>query len=222
MNVDASLIADRYHRLAERVRDLGGDRVRIVAVTKTFPIEAVRAVRAAGCDRIGENYAQELVTKFGTWNETDGERPEIHFIGGLQTNKVRSLVGLVDLWQSADRNSLLDEIARRAPGSRVLIQVNATDEETKSGCRIAEVDALVETAIARGLRVDGLMTIGPTQPDSALTRRAFRSVSAAADRLGLAEVSMGMSADWEIAIDEGSTLIRVGSAIFGDRPPHAS
>ena len=66
------------------------------------------------------------------------------------------------------------------------------------------------------------MTIGPTQPDSALTRRAFRSVSAAADRLGLAEVSMGMSGDWEIAIDEGSTLIRVGSVIFGDRPPHAS
>jgi uncharacterized pyridoxal phosphate-containing UPF0001 family protein len=156
------------------------------------------------------------------WNETDGERPEVHFIGGLQTNKVRSLVGLVDLWQTVDRNSLLAEIARRAPGSRVLIQVNATDEDTKSGCRVDEVDALVETAIARGLRVDGLMTIGPTQPDSALTRRAFRSVSAAADRLGLAEVSMGMSGDWEIAIDEGSTLIRVGSAIFGDRPPHAS
>lgn len=212
-------IADRYHHLKERLNRLAGDRVRIVAVTKTFPIDAVRAVHAAGCERIGENYAQEVTAKFSDWTASDGDRPEIHFIGGLQTNKVRSLVGMVDLWQTVDRESLLDEIARRAPKARVLIQVNATNEATKSGCRLADVEGLVGRAIERGLRVEGLMTVGPTQPDASLTRRAFRTVAQMARQLDVTEVSMGMSGDWELAVEEGSTLIRVGSAIFGDRPP---
>lgn len=210
---------ERYQRLVERVRELGGDRVRVVAVTKTFPVEAVEAVRAVGCDRIGENYANELIAKVGEIDARSPSRPEVHFIGSVQSNKVRHLAAVVDVWQTLDRESVIAEVAARRPGARVLVQVNATAEPNKGGCVPAATEGLVAAALARGLRVEGLMTMGPTHPDLDLTRRAFAATARLAGSLGLADVSMGMSGDWEVAIDEGSTLIRVGSAIFGDRPP---
>jgi len=218
---DASAIAVRYRGLADEVRARGGERVRIVAVTKTFPPEAIAAVANAGCACIGENYAQELVDKWDRFraNVHEGPLPEVHFIGGLQSNKVRLLAPIVDLWQSVDRESVVTELARRCPGARILVQVNAVGEADKGGCDPADTESLVLAATRGGLVVDGLMTVGPTDGDPQRTRSAFRLVASMTSNLGLSEVSMGMSGDWRLAVDEGSTLIRVGSAIFGERPP---
>ena len=219
--VDATAIADRYRELADEVHGLGGERVRIVAVTKTFPAEAIAAVVAAGCVRIGENYAQELIDKWEGFTRTNepGSAPEVHFIGGLQSNKVRSLAGIVDVWQSVDRESVVAELSRRRPGARILLQVNATGETGKGGCRPEQIEGLMSAAVSGGLTVEGLMTVGPTDGDPERTRNAFRSVARIAADLDLPEISMGMSGDWRMAVAEGSTLIRVGSAIFGERPP---
>lgn len=218
-DIDPSLIADRFGALSDEVRSLAGERVRIVAVTKTFPAEAIAAVCAAGCGRIGENYAQELMDKWARFAAGGTTAPEVHFIGGLQSNKVRTMASVVDVWQTVDRESVVAELSRRRPGARIMVQVNATEEHGKGGCRVDDAERLVDTARAGGLVVEGLMTIGPTNGDPDLARRAFRAVARLAHGMGLAELSMGMSGDWRLAVDEGSTLIRVGSAIFGDRPP---
>jgi pyridoxal phosphate enzyme (YggS family) len=185
-------------------------------VTKGFGPEAVAAAAAAGCRAIGENYAQELVGKRATIERL---RPRVHFIGNLQTNKVRQLVGLVDVWSSLDRASVVDEVAKRAPGATVLVQVNSTGEAAKSGCAPDHVRALVERARAAGLRVSGLMTVGPTSGEREATAAAFRSTRALVDELGLDECSMGMSGDLELAVALGSTQVRIGTALFGPRPP---
>jgi pyridoxal phosphate enzyme (YggS family) len=177
----------------------------------------VNAVVAAGCSLIGENYAQDLLEKWPEVDET--HRPEVHFIGRLQTNKVRSLSRVVDVWQSVDRVSVIDEIARRAPGARVMLQINAAGESDKGGCAVSDLEALHERCIAQGLLVAGLMTVGPTSGEVVATRQAFETTAQLAHGLGLREVSMGMTGDLELAIDCGSTMVRIGSAIFGDRPP---
>ena len=141
----------------------------------------------------------------------------MHFIGQLQTNKVRALVGLVDVVESVDRPALVDELAKRMPRSRVLVQVDTADEPGKGGCPPADVVALVERAADRGLEVAGLMTVGPTSGGSAAARPGFRAVRALVDRLGLRVCSMGMSADLEVAVAEGATEVRIGSALFGVR-----
>jgi pyridoxal phosphate enzyme (YggS family) len=188
-------------------------------VSKTFPVEAVIAVREVGGSRFGENYAKEAIDKVEELRQRGIDGCEWHFIGALQSNKVRSLAAVIDVWQTVDRASIVDEIARRHPGARVLLQVNSTGESTKNGCAPADVESLAVSATERGLRVEGLMTMGPTEPDREITRRAFAETARLARALGLSTLSMGMSGDWEIAASEGSTLIRVGSAIFGDRPP---
>lgn len=214
-----SKAGERYLRLVDRVRELAGDRVDVVAVSKTFPVEAVMAVREVGGTRFGENYAKEAIDKVEELRRRGIDGCEWHFIGALQSNKVRSLAAVVDVWQTVDRASIVDEIARRHPRARVLLQVNSTGESTKHGCAPADVESLAVSATERGLRVEGLMTMGPTEPDREITRRAFAETARLARALGLSTLSMGMSGDWEIAVSEGSTLIRVGSAIFGDRPP---
>lgn len=205
--------------IGERIAVAGGEGVRVVAVTKGFDIAVVRAARAAGCGDIAENYAQELLSKAPAIEaDAAGERPRVHFIGRLQTNKVRQIADLVDVYDSVDRVSLIDEIARRAPGADVLIQVNSTGESSKAGCRPDEVGALIERAGASGLVVRGLMTVGPTDGDPTVTREGFALVRGLVDSFGLETCSMGMSDDLEVAIAEGSNEIRVGSALFGSRP----
>ncbi len=171
-----------------------------------------------GCDAVGENYAQEAITKIAA---VGGVHPPVHFIGRLQSNKVRSLVDVVSVWQSVDRASLIDEIAKRSAGAHIYVQVNATQEPDKGGCSPQEAPRLVERAQRAGLVVDGLMTVGPTDEDPKGTRRAFALVRALANQLGLAGCSMGMSGDLEIALAEGSTMLRVGTALFGERPSAA-
>lgn len=193
----------------------------LVAVTKTFPADAWAAVVRAGGRDVGENYAQELVAKSQDFAERfpDLPRPRVHFIGRLQSNKVRALADVVDLWQTVDRRSLIDEIARRAPGAHVLVQVNATGESDKGGCSPDDVSVLVAVARERGLVVEGLMVVGPTDGDLDRTRQAFALVARIADREDLGVRSMGMSADLDVALAEGTTMVRLGSALLGDRPP---
>ncbi len=191
--------------------------VRIVAVTKGFGPDVVRLAIEAGCEAIGENYAQELSTKRSAIEGT-GRRPEVHFIGRLQSNKVRLVADLVDVWSSLDRRSVVREVAKRAPGARVLIQVNATAEEGKGGCPVDDVPALVSAAREAGLVVEGLMTVGPTGRPPEIARSGFALVRGLVDELGLEVCSMGMSGDLEVAVEEGSTEVRIGTALFGERP----
>ena len=187
----------------------------VLPVTKTFPIEACFAAFEAGCPDIGENYAQEIVSKLGAANRPFG----VHFIGQLQTNKVRQLAPLISVYESVDRPSLVAELVKRVPGASVLIQVAALSEPGKGGCALAEVPALVATAQEAGLDVRGLMTVGPTTGGPEAARLGFRVVRQLMDRLGLRVCSMGMTDDLEVAVQEGSTQVRVGSALFGERPP---
>ena len=190
--------------------------VRLVAVTKRFGAEAVHAALAAGVEDVGENYAQELVAK-AQEVATSGAEPTWHFIGHVQRNKVKLLAPWVSLWHAVDSVRLGAEIAKRAAGAAVLVQVNATGAETQSGVAPPEVPALVDELRSLDLQVRGLMTIG-AMGDLERSRAEFRSIRALADSLELPECSMGMSGDLEAALEEGSTMIRVGTTIFGPRP----
>jgi hypothetical protein len=218
MSTVASDVARRVDEARARIERAGGRGVSIVAVTKGFGVEALLAAAAAGLHRIGENYAQEIVPKV-LGARAAGVDLEVHFIGHLQTNKIRSLAPVVDVWETVDRASAVAELARRVPqGARILVQVNSTGESNKAGCAPADVAELVAAARSSGLQVGGLMTMGPTEPDAARTRAAFRLTRELVDRHGLADCSMGMSGDLEIAVEEGATLVRLGSALFGERP----
>lgn len=195
--------------------DAGGREVRLVGVTKTFGPESWTIARTLGIDAVGENYAQEVVAKAAAVPAS--ERPPVHFIGHLQANKVRLVAGVVDVWQSVDRLSLVQEIVKRQRNPVIFIQVNTTGEEGKFGCQPERVADLVAVARDAGCVVDGLMTMGPTDQDVARTRAAFGMLRGLADELGVRERSMGMSGDLELAIEAGSTMVRVGSALFGER-----
>ncbi|HEV7865156.1 MAG TPA: YggS family pyridoxal phosphate-dependent enzyme [Acidimicrobiia bacterium] len=209
-------VADRLAAVRERVAEAAAragrppSTVRLVVVTKGVPPPVMQAALEAGAAELGENRAQELLAKAP---ELAG-RPTWHFIGRLQRNKVAALAPLVDLWQSVDRLELGRTIAGRAPGAAVLAEVNVADDPAKAGVAPDEAPALVEGLRSAGLAVDGLMTVPAAGRDP---RPAFAALAALADRLGLAEVSMGMSDDFEVAVEEGATIVRVGRAIFGPR-----
>ncbi|MEQ8841288.1 MAG: YggS family pyridoxal phosphate-dependent enzyme [Acidimicrobiales bacterium] len=216
--IDPGEVAERLEVVRARLRQAGGEAVRVVAVTKGFGADAIEAAVSAGLHDVGESYAQEAVAKLG---EADvGANPIVHFIGGLQRNKVRRLAGVVDVWQSVDRVALVDEIARRSPGARMMVQVDISGEEAKGGCPPDEAGGLVDHAAAAGLVVEGLMGIGPVG-EPAAARPGFGRLRRLVDDLGLAECSMGMTDDLEVAVGEGSTMIRVGTALFGPRPPRS-
>jgi len=207
-------IAERLARVRQQIDDAGGTDVEILAVTKGHGIAAIEAAAAVGLTAIGENYAQELVAKVsGTPLDV-----AVHFIGQLQTNKVRQIVDIVDVFETVDRPSLIAEIAKRAPGAHVLIQVDTTGEPGKGGCSPADVAQLVERSLTAGLVVDGLMNVGPTEGGAEAGREGFRIVRGLCDELGLATCSMGMTDDFIVAVQEGSTRVRLGSALFGMRP----
>ena len=217
----AADVADRLAEVRARIEAAGrsADDVTVVAVTKGFGPEAVDAATAAGIADVGENYAQELATKVDDAGPDAGRR--WHFLGRVQRNKVRSIAAAVHLWQGVDRVAAGEEIARRAPGARVLVQVRIDGDDAggtgRNGCHPDDVAGLVERLDGLGLDVRGLMAVGPPGPPE-LARPGFRRVSALADRLGLAERSMGMTADLGVAVEEGSTMVRVGRGLFGARP----
>jgi pyridoxal phosphate enzyme (YggS family) len=215
-DVPAADVAARLAAVRRRIAAAGGDDgVRVVAVTKGFDAGAVEAAVAAGLADVGENYANELLAKRAdAATGTAGVR--WHFLGPVQRNKVRRLAPYVDLWQAVDRLAAGEEIARWAPGARVLVQVNVSGEAQKHGCSSADAPALVDDLGGLGLDVAGLMAVGPSGPPEG-SRTAFRSLSLLAGRLHLRERSMGMTDDLEIAVEEGATMIRVGRALFGPR-----
>ena len=192
--------------------------VTLVAVSKTQPAAAIREAHAAGQRDFGENYAQEWRDKAEALADLEGLR--WHFIGALQTNKVKYLAGRVHAIHTVDRVELAREVSRRfqqkGAVARVFLEVNTGGESSKAGCAPDAAPALAESVRALpAIEVAGLMTIPPPDEDP---RPHFRLLRALRDRLGLAELSMGMSADWRIAVEEGASVIRVGTAIFGERP----
>ncbi len=186
---------------------------KLIAVSKLQPVEKLREAEEAGQHLFGENYAQELRDKAAALPAV-----EWHFLGALQTNKVKLVAGRAALIHTCDRLALAQEIAKRAPasGQRILLEVNIGREPQKAGVLPDDAAALLDQVRALpGLRCEGLMCIPPAEGDP---RPHFRALRELAARLHLAELSMGMSADYEIAIEEGATLVRVGTAIFGERP----
>jgi uncharacterized pyridoxal phosphate-containing UPF0001 family protein len=188
--------------------------VRILAVTKGFGPEAVRAAREVGLTELGENYAAELEHK-----APGPEGTHWHFLGAVQRNKVRALAPLVSVWQGVARVAEGERIATYAPGATVLVQIDCTGEAGRNGVTPDEAPSLVERLTALDLHVAGLMTVAP---QGAGAPAAFAQVTRLADRLGLPERSMGMTDDLDAAVAAGSTMVRIGRALFGDRPPRGA
>jgi len=226
------MLRENLPKVEERIeaaRRRGGwtSAVELVAVTKGHPPEAVEAALAHGLHRCGENRVQELVGKaerFGV------EAVEWHMIGHLQRNKVARALDYVQLIHSVDSLRLAEAISREAVKREravpVLVQVNASGEESKGGFAVEAGRAGVEAVVALpGLRVQGLMTMAPWTTDEAVIRRVFRRTrelfeECAAEVAGFEAVhlSMGMSNDYEVAVEEGSTMVRLGTVLFGERP----
>ena len=227
MEIAANLASIRQ-QIETTCRECGRNpaEVRLVAVSKTKPPELVEEALAAGQTVIGESYVQELVTK------TDLiETPaEWHFIGHLQSNKAKYLVGRIALIHSVDRLSLAREIDKQWGKSgltaNILLQVNLAEEASKSGTTLEEAEALARAIAAlQHVRLQGLMTLPPYCPDPEEVRPYFSQLRQLAEHLStcdlpgvsMDELSMGMSHDFRVAIEEGATLVRVGTAIFGER-----
>lgn len=224
LGVRVKAIRDRIARHQEK----GGWRhpVRIVAVTKTHGPEAVLAARDAGIAAVGENRVQEALAKQDALGDAG---VEWHLIGHLQRNKVRKVIGRFVLIHSVDRMELVEEIAHRmraeptGASQAVLVEVNCASAADRSGCRPDEAGELVRTIEASpGITVTGLMGMAPLTDDPEEQRRAFRLLRDLRDTLvtegaTLPELSMGMSGDYLIAVEEGATLVRLGTLLFGDR-----
>ncbi len=199
--------------------------VQLLAVSKTQPAEAIRHAYLAGQRRFGESYVQEALAKMA---QLEGCPLEWHFIGPVQSNKTKQIAAHFDWVHSIDRVKIAERLdAQRPPGLpplNVCLQVNISDEETKSGVTLAELPALAAAVASLGqLRLHGLMVIPAPCDDIEQQRRPFHALHMAFDSLnaqglGLDTLSMGMSDDLEAAVAEGATIIRIGTAIFGERP----
>lgn len=222
MSVVAEGLARVQARIAEAVRAASRDpaSVRLVAVSKTKPAEAIREAYAAGQRDFGENYAQELAEKADALSDLEGLR--FHFIGHLQSNKAKLVAPRVHLVHTVDSVSLARELAKRASGRElsVLVEVNVGGEAQKHGVAPAALGPLLDgVSTVSGIVLRGLMTIPPQ--DLEASKRAFEGLALLRDQHGgearLPELSMGMSDDLEVAIASGATIVRVGTAIFGGR-----
>ena len=218
-------------RIAEAASKAGSppETIRLVAVSKTVSVEKIIEAREAGAELFGENRVQEALEKIECLGQ-DG--PNWHFVGHLQKNKVNQILSRFDLIHSVDSAALAQVINNKSLARNlitpVLIQVNVSGEASKFGMAPNELEsALRALSKMPAVRVEGLMTIPPYAPDPEKSRNVFarlRELRDQMDELGmegicLKELSMGMSNDFAVAIEEGATLVRVGSAIFGDRPP---
>jgi PLP dependent protein len=204
------------------------EEIRLVAVTKTVGIDEIKQALDAGLRIFGENRVQEAKEKIANLkSEVSNSHTEWHLIGHLQSNKAKQAVGLFDLIHSVDSEELAADLDREAAKNgkiqRVLIQVKLSQEETKSGTAEKALPRLVEKTAGLGnLKLEGLMTIPPFFDEPERARPYFRRLRELRDDLrkegfDLPELSMGMSGDFEVAIEEGATLVRIGTAIFGER-----
>lgn len=210
-----------------RIVEAGGkpSAITVVAVTKGFGPEAVLAATRNGLGEVGENFADELVDKAAALSAAGFEQPRWNFQGALQTNKIHRLRAHVSRWQSVDSEAHAAALAVRVPGAAVFVQVNVTGQNNRGGCAPADVARIVERCRAEEMNVEGLMAVGPIIDGQvaearslAASERAFASLRTIADRLGLGACSMGMSQDLAAAVRAGTTMVRIGSALFGPRP----
>jgi PLP dependent protein len=215
---DVGGFARRLEEVGVRIASARGDvtSVRIVAVTKGFGPEAVEAALGAGLTDIGENYADALVAKSRAVGAGSGA--VWHFLGAVQRNKVGRLAPVVTWWQGVGRVEEGRAIAKRSPDAKVLVQVDVAGLPGRGGCQPDRVGDLVAALRDEALEVAGLMAVGPPGPPED-ARPGFALVSTLADSLDLPVRSMGMSDDLEVALSEGSTMLRLGRALFGDRAP---
>jgi hypothetical protein len=231
MTGTATTLAERASQIRQHV-DAAATRagrdpeaITIVAVSKTFPREAVDAAYDLGFRHFGENRVQEIREKFATPLPDDAD---VHLIGPLQTNKVRQAIRVVHRIESVDRDRLIatlaEELAKQERSMSVLLQVNVSGEAQKSGCAPEDALALVrQVAAVPQLSCDGLMTMAPYVDDPETIRPVFARLRELRDEvreatgMPLPVLSMGMSGDYEVAIAEGATHIRIGRALFGDR-----
>jgi len=211
---DVERVTANLADVRRRIALAGGDpsTIEIVAVTKSFDSSMVRAAAAAGLSAMGENYVGELEVK-------DGQTADLalrwHFLGALQSNKIARVLAHADVVSAVTRDKEIDMIAALRPSTTVDVQVDLTGQPRRHGAPAAEVGALVARARARGLDVRGLMTVA--SPEPTLAAAQFAQLRRLAQDLGLRGLSMGMSEDLELAVEQGSTEIRVGRALFGPR-----
>ena len=212
-----TVIRERIHAACERSRrDPAG--VTLVGVSKTFPASSVAAAWAAGLRDFGENRVQEGVAKAAAL-ERAGVSPTWHLIGHLQRNKAKDAVRCFAILHSVDSERLLEAIEAVASSPvRVCLEVNVAAEETKFGVAPADAGRLVRFARSlSNVQLDGLMTVAPRAANPGDVRPVFRTLRELAAEHGLQTLSMGMSEDFEVAVEEGSTHVRIGRAIFGER-----
>lgn len=224
----AQNIENLKRRVAETCKRVGRDvaSVRIVAVSKMFGIDKIEEARVAGLEDFGENYVQELREKIELWT---GKPVRWHFIGHLQSNKVKYIIDSIHLLHSLDSLRLAKEVQKRAQKPvDVLLEVHTTEEATKTGVRPDEVVELArQVSHLDKVRIRGLMTMGPFSDNPEDSRSSFRLLaelrrSIERERIpgvAMEDLSMGMTHDYEIAIEEGATILRIGTAIFGKRRP---
>lgn len=241
--VNQQEIAGRIEEVRARIDNAArragrpAESVRIVAVTKTHPVDAIVAAVACGITDIGENRVQEAAAKFDEWRAsaaaTDVERTRFHLIGHLQTNKARIAARDFDLIHSVDSLRVAEELNRyavqRGTPCAVLLQVNVSSEESKSGMSPAETPRIIEGILnaCPEICIQGFMTMAPLDFDQEAARPHFSGLRNLADQMSArfgnsrgfspGELSMGMTSDFEAAVEEGATLVRIGSAIFGSR-----
>lgn len=200
-----------------------------LAVSKTHSADMLINAISAGITAFAENYVQEFVEKYEAIRDNSPVQPVWHYIGHLQTNKVKYIAPFVTMIHSVDSLHLAQEIQKQALKNNriidILLQVNTSGEESKSGCEPEELISIAEEiAVLPNLKINGLMTIGTFSEDEVLIRREFRLLRSIKEKLAnlhpeldLKHLSMGMTHDYPIAIEEGATIVRIGTAIFGDR-----
>lgn len=227
----AVTLADRIARVQDAIAAAAlrsgrpADAVRLVAVTKTVPAEVIAEAYALGLREFGENRVQEAQPKIAAL-AAQGIRPVWHLVGHLQTNKATAALRCFDILQSVDSLRLAEALSRRVTGgpTRIFLEVNVAGEPTKFGFRLDDptqpfADVVAAVRALPGLMVEGLMTVAPQVDDPELVRPVFRRLAELAAIHGIAELSMGMTDDFVVAIEEGATVVRIGRAIFGERPP---
>lgn len=206
-------LADRLAAVRQRIDALGGTgRVTIVGVTKALGVDRVREALDAGLVDLGENYAGELREKASAM-ERDGRSVRWHYLGAVQ-RQAAALGATVALWEGVDSAKAGARIQRADPSAAVLVQVNLSGLPQRQGCSWDDAPELVEALGSLGLQVRGLMGVSGADP-----RGEFRRLVRLGADLGLTEVSAGMSGDYEVAVAEGATIVRLGTALFGPRPP---